>query len=71
VQPPPLQPLNTDPVAALGVSVTTVPGTKLSKQSDPQLMPVGLLVTVPAPVPAFATVTSYAPPAARPHASFE
>jgi hypothetical protein len=70
VQPPPLQPANTEPVAAVGVRVTTLPAVKLSKQSEPQLMPVGLLTTVPDPVPVLATVTSNVPPAVR-HASFE
>jgi hypothetical protein len=70
VQPPPLQPANTDPVAAVGVRVTTLPAAKLSKQSEPQVMPVGLLTTVPDPVPVLATVTSNVPPVVR-HASFE
>lgn len=70
VQPPPLQPAKTDPAAGVGVRVTTLPAVKLSKQSEPQLIPVGLLTTMPAPVPLRATVTSNVPPATR-HASFE
>ena len=69
-QPPPLQPPNTEPDAGVAVSVTSAPGAKLSKQSAPQLMPFGLLITVPEPVPALATVTSNVP-ATEAHASFE
>jgi hypothetical protein len=69
-QPPPLQPPNTAPDAGVAVSVTRVPAAKLSKQSTPQLMPLGLLTTVPAPGPALATVTSKAL-AIEAHASFE
>jgi hypothetical protein len=52
----PLQPANVDPAAALAVSVTTVPLLKLALQMLPQLIPVGLLVTVPVPVPALVTL---------------
>jgi hypothetical protein len=37
------------------VSVTVVPELKFAEQELPQLMPGGLLVTVPAPDPASAT----------------
>src|SRR5437867_13316427 len=56
VQAPPLQPVKTDPTAGVAVSVTTVPLAKLAVQAVPQSMPVGVLVTVPAPAPAVETV---------------
>jgi hypothetical protein len=56
-QPPPLQPLNVEPLAGVAVSVTVAPAVTDSVQSDPQLMPAGLLVTVPASVPDLVTVT--------------
>ena len=39
------------------VNVTEVPLEKLALHVEPQEMPAGLLVTVPAPVPASATVS--------------
>src|SRR5438034_1620572 len=56
-QPPPLQPLKVEPAAGAAVSVTAVPLAKLAAQVAPQVMPAGLLVTVPAPVPALETVS--------------
>src|SRR5262245_63719176 len=56
----PLQPANVDPVAALAVSVTLVPLAKLAfcvVHVVPQLMPAGLDVTVPVPVPALFSVS--------------
>jgi hypothetical protein len=47
----PLQPANTDPLAGTSVSVTTVPLAKFVEQVCVQLIPTGLLVTVPVPVP--------------------
>src|SRR5260221_4133559 len=55
-QPPPLQPLNVDPPAAAAVRATTVPLLYLAVQVDPQLIPAGLDVTVPLPVPDLLTV---------------
>ena len=55
VHPPPLHPANVDPAAVPAVSTTDVPLAKGSEQSAPQLIPVGALVTVPVPVPAFVT----------------
>src|SRR2546427_4395566 len=56
-QPPPLQPLKVEPAAGPAVSVTAVPLVKLAAQVAPQVMPAGLLVTVPAPVPALEKVS--------------
>ena len=58
LQPPPDQPAKLDPEPAVAVSVTTVPCRKLAAQTAPQLIPEGLLVTVPEPVPALATVSA-------------
>ncbi len=66
---PPLHPENVEPDAAAAVSVTTVPGAYVAEQEVPQLIPAGLLVTVPDPVPAFVTVT--ANPAGLAQATFE
>jgi len=55
-QPPPLQPLKVEPVAAAAVRVTIVPFAYDAEHVVPQLMPVGELVTVPPPAPAFETV---------------
>src|SRR5439155_14989 len=59
-QPPPLQPLKVEPAAGAAVSVTAVPLVKLAAQVAPQVMPAGLLVTVPAPAPALETVSTRA-----------
>src|SRR5688572_14989627 len=48
---PPLQPANVAPAAGLAVSVTSVPETYASLQSEPQSMPAGLELTVPPPAP--------------------
>jgi len=55
VQPPPLQPAKTDPAAGTAVSVTVVPPENDREQVVPQLMPLGLLVTLPLPVPFLGT----------------
>src|SRR5207245_6731833 len=55
-QPAPLQPPKVEPAAGAAVSVTAVPFVKLAAQVAPQVMPAGLLVTVPVPVPARVTV---------------
>src|SRR5437867_1143788 len=55
-QPPPLQPVNVEPVAGVAVSVTLVPLSKEAEQVAPQSIPAGLEVTVPLPVPAPLTV---------------
>jgi hypothetical protein len=46
-----------DPGASL--SVTTVPAANVATQLEPQLMPAGLLVMVPAPAPELCTVSWY------------
>ena len=53
----PDQPANVDPTSAAAVSVTVAPLPKLAEQVVPQLIPAGLDVTVPLPVPARDTVT--------------
>ena len=53
----PLQPAKLDPALAVAVSVTLVPVANVLEQAAVQLMPVGLLVTVPPPAPARLTVS--------------
>jgi hypothetical protein len=53
----PDHPANVEPELAVAVSVTDVPLAKLALQVVPQLMPAGLLVMVPVPVPASCTVS--------------
>ena len=55
---PPFQPAKDEFAAAVAVSVTSVPGLKLALQVCPQLMPKGLLATLPVPVPLRATVST-------------
>ena len=54
--PPPLQPSKIEPDGAVAVNVTELPVGNEALQVFPQLMPAGLLVTVPVPPPAFVTV---------------
>jgi hypothetical protein len=63
LQPPvplqaPLQPAKVDPAAAVWVSTTTVPLVKLALQVLGQLIPVGLLLTEPVPVPPSVTLSA-------------
>jgi hypothetical protein len=62
---------NCEPLAGVAVSVTLVPaGKELVVQVEPQSMPAGVLVTVPAPFPAGVTVSvGFAAAAAGPAAS--
>jgi hypothetical protein len=55
----PLQLTNVDVPFGVAVSVTTVPALKAAEHVAPQLIPAGLDVTVPPPVPAFATLKVY------------
>jgi hypothetical protein len=50
-QPPPLHPEKAEPAAAAAVRVTLLPPGKVEEQVVPQLMPAGVLVTLPLPVP--------------------
>ena len=56
----PDQPANVEPEAGVAAKVTAVPLLSVVEQVLPQLIPVGLLVTVPVPVPARLTVSVYA-----------
>jgi hypothetical protein len=47
----PDQPVNVDPDAGVAVRVTLVPEANFAMQLDPQLIPEGLLLTIPVPVP--------------------
>jgi hypothetical protein len=49
---PPLQPANVDPLAGVAVKVTDVPAGYVALHVGPQLIPAGLLPTLPLPVPA-------------------
>ncbi len=53
-----LQPAKADPAGAAGVNVTDVPCVKENVQVPGQLIPAGLLVTVPEPAPAVLTVSA-------------
>jgi hypothetical protein len=53
----PDQPANTEPALGVAVSVTDVPLAKVALHVAPQLMPNGLLVMVPVPVPPPSTVS--------------
>ena len=53
----PDQPANVELAFGVAVSVTMVPLVKLALHVAPQSIPAGLLITVPAPVPALWTVS--------------
>lgn len=53
----PDQPSNAEPDLGVAVSFTDVPARILAEQVVPQLIPAGLLVTVPDPVPVLCTTT--------------
>ncbi|PYN38685.1 MAG: hypothetical protein DME01_00665, partial [Candidatus Rokuibacteriota bacterium] len=57
VQPPPLQPVNVDPVAGVAVKMTAVPLANVAAHVAPQEMPAGALATVPTPVPTLLTLS--------------
>jgi hypothetical protein len=54
---PPDQPVKADPPLGVAVKVTAVPLLNLALHVCPQLMPEGLLLTVPVPVPEGVTVS--------------
>jgi hypothetical protein len=54
----PDQPAKTVWKSGLAVSVTEVPGAKPALQTEPQVMPDGLLLTGPALLPALLTVST-------------
>ena len=54
---PPAHPVKTEPLAAIAVSFTTVPEANEWLHLGWQLIPAGLLVTVPPPVPVGVTVS--------------
>src|SRR5882724_5991776 len=56
-QPPPLQPVKVELASGVAVKVTAVPLANGAEHVAPQVMPAGLLVTVPAPAPALLTVS--------------
>src|SRR5437762_2878012 len=53
---PPLQPVKSDPAAAVAVNVTTVPLLNDDEQVAPQLIPAGVETIVPMPLPDFVIV---------------
>jgi hypothetical protein len=53
--------VNVDPLAELAERVTCVLYAKLAEHDAPQVIPLGLLVTVPLPVPLFVTVNACGP----------
>ena len=57
LHPPPLQPVKVEPPLGVAVSVTVVPLVKLAVQVLPQVIPAGLEVTEPEPVPFSVTVS--------------
>ena len=56
LQPPPLQPVNVEPPVGAAVRATVLPFGKSETQVAPHEMPLGLLVTVPVPVPDLLTI---------------
>ena len=59
LQPPPLQPVNVEPPVEAAVRATVLPIGKSEAQTVPQEIPLGLLVTVPVPVPDLLTVNRF------------
>jgi hypothetical protein len=52
-------PVNVEPLLGAAVSVTSRPSSKAAAHVGPQLIPAGLDVTVPAPLPSLLTVSVY------------
>src|SRR2546425_1079423 len=59
LHPAPLHAVNADPLAGVAVRVTTAPLANDALHVVPQLIPTGLLVTVPPPLPAVVTLSVY------------
>src|SRR2546425_1495328 len=59
LHPAPLHAVNADPLAGVAVRVTTAPLANDALHVVPQLIPTGLLVTVPPPLPVLVTVSVY------------
>ena len=55
----PLQPMKLDVPSGVAVNVTTAPASKDAEQVAPQVIPSGLDVTVPPPVPVLDTLRAY------------
>jgi len=55
-QPPPVQPVKVELASGVAAKVTAVPLANAAEHVAPQVMPAGLLVTVPAPAPDLLTV---------------
>ena len=55
----PPQPVKAEPMDSVAVSVTDVLLVKAAEQIEPQLMPAGMLVTVPLPRPVLVTDNEY------------
>jgi hypothetical protein len=55
LHPPPLQPMNVEPLPAVGVSVTDVFAKNTAEHVTPHEITDGALATVPVPVPALET----------------
>ena len=53
----PVHPLKNDPGCEVAVSVTTVPVAYVAEHPAPQLIPPGLELTVPRPIPVLVTVS--------------
>jgi len=70
LHPPPLQPVKVEPDAGVRFRVTTVPLGKFPEQLAPQLIPAGVLVIVPVPVP-LGTTARPTPDCTAPQAVFE
>ena len=56
VQPLLFHPAKVEPLASVAVRVTVTPLLNLAEQAGSQLIPAGLVITVPDPVPALLTV---------------
>lgn len=65
LQPLPFHPAKLNPLVGVAMSVTWVPMAKLAVQLDGQLIPLGLLVTVPVPAPEVVTVRTAEVPALK------